>query len=69
MSVLATLNQNNRPVAFYSKSLNRNELNQFSVEKEATARIKAGQNRCKKKSNYNNESSNFFTATPVYAIF
>ena len=37
----ATVNQNGRPVAFYSRSLNRNELRHSSVEKEATAIIEA----------------------------
>ena len=41
VAVSATLNQNSRPVAFYSRTLNRSELAQCSVEKEATAVIEA----------------------------
>ena len=41
VAVSATLNQNSRPVAFYSRTLNRSELAQSSVEKEATAVIEA----------------------------
>ena len=33
----ATLNQNNRPVAFFSRTLHKPELNHSSVEKEASA--------------------------------
>ena len=42
-AVFATLNQNNRPDAFYSHSRNRNELRHFKVEKKATAFIEAEQ--------------------------
>ena len=35
VAISATLNQNGRPVAFFSRSLNRNELRQSSIEKEA----------------------------------
>ena len=41
VAISATLNQNSRPIAFYSRSLNRSELRQSSVEKEATAIIEA----------------------------
>ena len=41
IAVSATLNQNNRPVAFFSRSLNKSELRHSSVEKEATAVIEA----------------------------
>ena len=41
VAVSATLNQNGRPVAFYSRSLSRNELRHSSVKKEATAIIEA----------------------------
>ena len=41
VAISATLNQNSRPIAFYSRSLNRNKLRQSSVEKEATAIIEA----------------------------
>ena len=37
VAISAILNQNNRPVAFWSRSLRRNELSQSSVEKEAMA--------------------------------
>jgi len=37
IAVSATLNQNGRPVALYSRSLNKSDLNLSSVEKEATA--------------------------------
>ena len=37
VTISTTLNQNSRPIAFYSRSLNRNELKQSSVKKEATA--------------------------------
>ena len=41
VAVSATLNQNGRPVAFYSRSLNKSELAQSSIEKEATAVVEA----------------------------
>ena len=41
VAVSATLNQNGRPVAFYSRSLNKSELAQSSIEKEATAIVEA----------------------------
>ena len=41
VAVAATLNQNGRPVAFMSRSLNGAELNYPSIEKEATAIIEA----------------------------
>ena len=41
VAISATLNQNNRPVAFWSRSLRRNEFAQSSVEKEAMAIIEA----------------------------
>ena len=41
VAISATLNQNNRPVAFWSRSLRRNELTQSSVEKEAMAIVEA----------------------------
>ena len=34
VAISATLNQNNRPVAFWSRSLRRNKLTQSSVEKK-----------------------------------
>ena len=37
----ATLNQNNRPVAFFSRSLTKSELQHSSVEKEAAAIVEA----------------------------
>ena len=37
----ATLNQNNRPVAFFSRTLHKTELNHSSVEKEAAAIVEA----------------------------
>ena len=37
----ATLNQNNRPVAFFSRTLHKPELNHSSVEKEASAIVEA----------------------------
>ena len=37
MAVSANLNQNGRPVAFYSRLLNKSELAQFGIKKEATA--------------------------------
>ena len=36
-AVSATLNQNNRPVAFFSRMLSKSELRYSSVEKEAYA--------------------------------
>ena len=41
VALSATLNQNNRPVAFCSKSLTKSELQHFSVEKEAAAIVEA----------------------------
>ena len=41
VAISATFNQNNRPVAFWSRSLRRNELTQSSVEKEAMAIVEA----------------------------
>ena len=41
VAISATLNQNGRPVAFFSRSLNRNELRQSSIEKEASAIIES----------------------------
>ena len=41
IAVSATLNQNSRPVAFFSRSLNKSEQTQSSVEKEATAIVEA----------------------------
>ena len=37
----ATLNQNGRPVAFFSRNLNKSELKHVSVEKEAAAIVEA----------------------------
>ena len=37
VALSATLNQNNRPVAFFSRSLTKSELQHSSVEKEAAA--------------------------------
>ena len=37
----ATLNQNNRPVAFFSRTLHKPELNHLSVEKDAFAIVEA----------------------------
>ena len=37
----ATLNQNGRPVAFFSRTLNKSELKHASVEKEAAAIVEA----------------------------
>lgn len=37
----ATLNQNGRPVAFFSRSLNKSEKKQHPVEKEACAIVEA----------------------------
>ena len=42
--VAATLNQNGRPVAFFSRTLNQNEIRHPPVEKEATAIIEAVRN-------------------------
>ena len=41
VAIFATLNQNNRPVAIWSRSLRRNELTQSSVEKEAMEIVEA----------------------------
>ena len=41
VAIFATLNQNNRPVAFSSRSLRRNELTQSSVEKETMTIVEA----------------------------
>ena len=41
VAISATLNQNNKPVAFWSRSLRRNKLTQSSVEKEAMAIVEA----------------------------
>jgi len=41
IAVSATLNQSGRPVAFFSRSLNKRELHMASVEKEATAIVEA----------------------------
>ena len=41
VAISATLNQNNRPVAFWSRSLRRKELTQSSIEKEAMAIVEA----------------------------
>ena len=41
VAVSATLNQNGKPVAFYSRSLSKSEQTQSSVEKEATAIVEA----------------------------
>ena len=41
MAVSATLNQNGKPVAFYSRSLSKCEQAHSSVEKEATAIVEA----------------------------
>ena len=41
VAISATLNQNNRPVAFWSRSVRRNKLTQSSVEKEAMAIVEA----------------------------
>ena len=40
-AISATLNQQNRPVAFFSRTLNNSELRYSSVEKEATAIVEA----------------------------
>ena len=41
VAVSATLNQNGRPVAFYSRSLGKSELAQSSIEEGATAIVEA----------------------------
>ena len=41
VAIFATLNQNNKPIAFWSQSLIRNKSTQSSVEKEAMAIVKA----------------------------
>ena len=41
VALSATLNQNNKPVAFFSRSLNKSEVKQSSVEKEAAAIVEA----------------------------
>ena len=41
VAISATLNQNNRPVAFWSQLLRRKELTQSSIEKEAMAIVEA----------------------------
>ncbi|XP_065671656.1 uncharacterized protein LOC136089532 [Hydra vulgaris] len=41
VAVSATLNQNGRPVAFMSRTLNKSEINYLAVEKEAVAIIEA----------------------------
>ena len=40
-SLAATLNQNGQPVAFFSKSLNKHEIHQPAIEKEAYAIVEA----------------------------
>jgi len=40
-AVSATLNQSGRPIACFSRSLNKSELHMASVEKEATAIVEA----------------------------
>ena len=45
VALSATLNQNNKPVAFFSRSLNKSEVKQSSVEKEAAAIVEAFENR------------------------
>ena len=44
VALSATLNQNNKPVAFFSRSLNKSEVKQSSVEKEAAAIVEAFEN-------------------------
>ena len=39
--VAATLNQNGRPVAFFSRTLNPHEINHHAVEKEAAAIVES----------------------------
>ncbi|MES9976517.1 MAG: reverse transcriptase domain-containing protein, partial [Candidatus Thiodiazotropha sp.] len=41
VAIAATLNQNNRPVAFFSRTLSSHEKHQSSVEKEACAIVEA----------------------------
>ena len=41
LAIAATLNQEGRPVAFFSRSLSRNEINHSSVEKEACSIVEA----------------------------
>ena len=41
VAVSATLNQNGKPVTFYSRPLSKSERTQSSVEKEATAIVEA----------------------------
>ena len=40
-SLDATLNQNGKPVVFFSKSLNKHEMHQPAIEKEAYAIVEA----------------------------
>ena len=40
-AIVATLSQNNRPVAFFSRMLNGSELRHSSIEKKASAVIEA----------------------------
>ena len=40
-AISATLNQNNRPVAFFSRMLSKSEFHHSSVEKEASAIVEA----------------------------
>ena len=40
-AISASLNQENRPVAFFSQMLNKNEMSHSSVEKEASAIVEA----------------------------
>ena len=40
-AISASLNQKNKPVAFFSRTLNVNELRHSSIEKEATAIVEA----------------------------
>ena len=41
VAVSSTLNQNDKPVTFYSPSLSKSEQTQSSVEKEVTAIVEA----------------------------
>ena len=41
IALSATLNQNNIPVAFFSRSLNKSEVKQSNVKKEATTIVEA----------------------------
>ena len=41
VALSATLNQNYKPLAFFSRSLNKSEVKQSSVEKEAAAIVEA----------------------------